>query len=385
MKKLLILHASAGGGHRRAAEALAAAAKARGLDTVVRDILDFMPPLYRRTYAKGYLTLVRSAPELWGYLYAQSDRSAHTPLERQVRTAFNKLNSISFLRFLAKSSPDAVLCTHFLPLELVGALPPRRRRGLPLFGVLTDFAAHALWYCSGVDAYYVATEEARRQLVRRGQTMDRIIVSGIPVFPAFAPRSTPHEARSRLGLKPDLPAALVLNGGLGVGPALKLLHTFRTDPPPCQIIIVTGRDAKLEAKARAAAARISAPVTVYGFVDHIDELMDAADLVISKPGGLTMAEALAKGRPVMLMDPIPGQEQRNCEYLLEAGCAVRVFDPEEAAWKIGVLLRNRARLARLSAHARKLGRPEAAGHILDDILARVRVRAVDGHARLSQG
>lgn len=382
MKKLLILHASAGGGHRRAAEALAAAARARGLNVVVRDILDFMPPLYRRTYAKGYLTLVRSAPELWGYLYAQSDRSAHSPLERQIRTAFNKLNSISFLRFLAKSSPDAVLCTHFLPLELVGALPPRRRRGLPLFGVVTDFAAHALWYCSGVDAYYVATDEARRQLARRGQAMNLVTVSGIPVFPAFAPHSTPHAARSRLGLRPDLPAVLVLNGGLGVGPALKLLHACRANPPPCQMIVVTGHDSKLEAKVRAAAGRIATPVTIHGFVENIDELMDAADLVVSKPGGLTMAEALAKGRPVMLMDPIPGQEQRNCEYLLEAGCAVRVFDPEEACWKIGELLQNRARLARLSAHARKLGQPEAAGKILDDLLARVGVRVVDGHARL---
>ena len=114
--KLLILHASAGGGHRRAAEALSVAAAARGVSVVVRDILDFMPPLYRRTYAKGYLTLVRSAPELWGYLYAQSDRSAHDPLERQIRTVFNKLSSLSFLRFLTRNSPDAVVCTHFLPL-----------------------------------------------------------------------------------------------------------------------------------------------------------------------------------------------------------------------------------------------------------------------------
>lgn len=370
--KLLILHASAGGGHRRAAEALAAAAAKQGHAPTVCDILDFMPPLYRRTYAKGYLRLVRSAPELWGYLYAQSDRSAHAPVERRLRTAFNHLNSLSFHRFLKRTAPDAVLCTHFLPLELVGTLSPRRRRGLPLFGVVTDFAAHSLWFCRGVDAYYVATEEARRQLARKGQSMDRIACMGIPVLPEFAHVVPPRVARSRLGLRPDLPAILVLNGGLGVGPALALIAAGSACPPPCQLLVVTGQNPRLEAKARAAAAQAKLPVVVRGFIDNIHDWMDAADLVVSKPGGLTMAEALAKGRPVMIMDPIPGQEQRNAEYLLEAGAAVRAFDPEEATWKIGELLRDPVRLADLAARAHRLGRPAAADDIVADILVRAR-------------
>jgi processive 1,2-diacylglycerol beta-glucosyltransferase len=372
--KLLILHASAGGGHRRAAEALAAAAAKQGHAPTVCDILDFMPPLYRRTYAKGYLRLVRSAPELWGYLYAQSDRSAHAPVERRIRTAFNHLNSLSFHRFLKHTAPDAVLCTHFLPLELVGTLSPRRRRGLPLFGVVTDFAAHSLWFCRGVDAYYVASEAARRQLARKGQSMDRIACMGIPVLPAFAQGISPRVARSRLGLRPDLPAVLVLNGGLGVGPALDLIAAGSACPPPCQLLVVTGQNPRLEAKARAAAAQAKLPVVVRGFVDNVHDWMDAADLVVSKPGGLTMAEALAKGRPVMIMDPIPGQEQRNTEYLLEAGAAVRAFEPEEAVWKIGEFLRDPVRLADLAARARRLGRPQAAGDVVADVAARLRLR-----------
>ena len=201
--------------------------------------------------------------------------------------------------------------------------------------------------------------------------MDRVIISGIPVLPAFVPGPAPRAARARLGLRPELPAVLVLNGGLGVGPALELIRACEADPPPCQLLIVTGRNPSFEAKARTAAAQIPMPTTVYGFVENIHELMDAADLVISKPGGLTMAEALAKGRPVMIMDPIPGQEQRNGEYLLEAGCAVRVFEAEEACWKIGVLLRDHARLGTLSANARHLGRPRAAEEILDDVLTRI--------------
>jgi processive 1,2-diacylglycerol beta-glucosyltransferase len=369
--KALILHASAGGGHRRAAEALERAAADCGLDTVVRDVLDFTSPLYRRTYAKGYLALARSAPELWGYLYAKSDRSAQAPAERTLRAAFNQLNALSFLRFFRQTAPDLVLCTHFLPLELVGSLPAKARRGLPLFGVVTDFAAHSLWYCRNVDAYYVASEEARRQLVRKGQPADRIACTGIPILPGFLPGIDPRDARLRLGLPADPPLVLVLNGGLGVGPAPGLLDAFSRQPPLAQVVVVAGRNPRFEAKLRAAARNIPCPVLVQGFVENMHDWMLAADLVVTKPGGLTMAEVLAVGRPSLLMDPIPGQEQRNAEHLLEAGCALRAFDPDEAAWKIDALLRDPTRLRDLSERARLQGRPRAAADVLADALARI--------------
>jgi processive 1,2-diacylglycerol beta-glucosyltransferase len=143
--KVLILHASAGSGHQRAAEALREAAELRGDTAVVRDILDFMPKLFRRTYAAGYLNLVRAAPELWGYLYGLSDRQSQSPVARRVRAGFQQVNAVSFYRFLRREAPEAVLCTHFLPLELIVSLRPRRRRVPPVFGVVTDYAAHALW------------------------------------------------------------------------------------------------------------------------------------------------------------------------------------------------------------------------------------------------
>lgn len=365
--KLLILHASAGNGHRRAAEAIAAAASARRHEAVVRDILDFVPSIFRRTYATGYLNMVRTAPELWGYLYSQSDRRAQRPVQRHVRTVFNKLNAIAFYRFLREEKPDALLCTHFLPLELVGSMAPHRRHNLPLFGIVTDFAAHALWYCDSVNTYFVATEEAARQLRRKGQPAAGLVNTGIPIMPPFALRSAPEAARKRLGLRPDLPAALLLSGGYGVGPALDLLRACVAEPPPCQFLVVAGRNAELEAAAREVTAAAPMPVRVFGFVENVHELMDASDLVIGKPGGLTCAEALAKGRPLMMVDPIPGQEQRNAEWLLEEGAAVRLHETADAPWKIARLLTDRARLSELAARAASLGRPGAA----DDILTHV--------------
>lgn len=369
--KLLILHASAGNGHRRAAEALAAAALAQQHTVVVRDVLDFVPALFRKTYAAGYLNLVRSAPELWGYFFAQTNRKAQRPTERRVRTVFNKLNALSFYRFLRDEQPDAALCTHFLPLELIGSLPPHHRHNLPLFGVVTDYAAHALWYCDSVNAYYVATEEARRQLRRKGQPATGLVNTGIPVMPEFATRVTPAAGRARLGLRVDLPAVLVLSGGYGVGPTLELLRACAVEPPPCQLLVVAGNNPQLEETAQQVIAGSALTATVYGFVSNVHELMDAADLVISKPGGLSTAEALAKGRPMMIVEPIPGQEQRNAEWLLENGAAIRLHEAVDTAWKLGTLLADPARLTALAEHAAQLGRPRAAMEILADMANRV--------------
>lgn len=362
--KLLILHASAGNGHRRAAEALAVAAATAGCVTTIRDILDFTAPLYRNTYAKGYLNLVRAAPELWGYLYAQSDRRAQRPLDRRLRAVFNRLNTLTFLRFFKREAPDAVLCTHFMPLELVAHLRAGLRHGVPLHGVVTDFAAHALWFTTGVDAYYVATEEARRQLVRMGQPAERIVLSGIPILPCFGAGVPPAQARRQLGLLPGKPAVLLLSGGYGVGPTVAIIRAMAAEAPACQLIVVAGKNPELETAAREAAHGAALPVTVLDYVDNIHDYMDAADLIISKPGGLTSAEALAKGKPLVIVDPIPGQEQRNCEYLIEAGCAVRLFDAPDAPWKIQTLLADPARLAALGASARQHGRPHAAADII---------------------
>jgi processive 1,2-diacylglycerol beta-glucosyltransferase len=370
--KVLILHASAGSGHRRAAEALCEAAQACGDTVVLRDILDFVPELFRRTYANGYLNLVRAAPELWGYLYAQSDRRSQRPVIRRVRAGFQQLNAASFYRFLRAEAPDAVLCTHFLPLELTAGWRAHKRRAPPLFGVVTDYAVHALWYCAGVDAYYVATEEARRQLCRKGQPEDDVSRTGIPVLGAFARGRLPSEGRRLLGLRAELPAVLVLSGGYGVGPTVALLRVCAADPPPCQFLVVTGRNPELERAAHKAVSGASLAAVIHGFVDNIDALMDAADLVISKPGGLTTAETLAKGRPMMIVDPIPGQEQRNAEWLLENGAAMRLHEVADATWKIRSLFGAPVQLEARTACAAALGRPHAASDILADVHARVR-------------
>jgi len=372
--RVMILHASAGAGHKRAAEALAAGFRQVDPDTqvLVSDILDFTPALFRDTYAKGYLRIVRRAPELWGYMYTQTDRKALVPWRRKVRSAFNHINARSFFERCREFAPDAFVCTHFMPLELLSTHARRRRTpATPLFCVVTDLAVHSLWIAERVNCYYVATEMARRQLVRQGQPETGILNTGIPVDPVFAEHTDPAILRGRLGLQVDRPVVMIASGGFGVGPTVGLLRAFKGTGTGCQLVVVAGANEGLRQEAEAALRDTGVAGRVFGFVNNMHELMEASDLVITKSGGLTISEALAKGRPMMIIDPIPGQEQMNCELLLEAGAAVRLHDVNDAPHEIGRLLADTERLERMRYSARTLGRPRATAEIVADIRQRL--------------
>ena len=370
--KILILHASAGAGHKRAAQALEKSfiLACPYAEIQVCDILDFTSPIFRKTYGAGYLDVVKKAPELWGYLYAQTDRKSQSPLRKKLRTLANKANTMEFARFYRGFEPDIVVCTHFMPLEIVSARIRMGKTAASLFCSVTDFAVHSLWLAENVACYYVATEEAKRQILRRGQPEDQIEVSGIPIDPVFAKGLACEAARKQLKLDPGQPVVLVLSGGFGVGPAVELIKAVGGADMNCRLLVVAGANQELKACAEAAAREVAMPVTVFGFVNNIHELMDAADLIISKPGGLTTSEVMAKGKPMLIIDPIPGQEQRNCEHLLEAGAAARLFDIEDAGHKIKGLLSDKALLARMGRNAAKIGRKNAAADMVKDILKR---------------
>ena len=371
--KILILHASAGAGHRRAAEALEAAFRIAcpSGKIVSEDILQFTPAAFRRTYAKGYLRLVRSAPKLWGYLYSHTDRKSQMPHRRRIRAFFNKLNTRAFCRFLDDLQPDAVVCTHFLPLEVVGTMIKDQKTSVPLFCAITDFAVHALWLTQNVTRYFVATQEAQRYLARHGQSEHGTRVTGIPIHPNFARKTPAEEAREKLGLERDRPAILLLSGGFGVGPTVDLIRSLRHGVQGCQLMVVAGRNPKLRKRCETATAELPIPSKVFGFVGNIDELMDACDLVITKPGGLSVSESLAKTLPLLLIDPIPGQEQRNCDYLLEEGAALRLHDINDTPFHINQLLGDTSRMTRIRDNIRRVATPNAAVEIAEDVLATV--------------
>ncbi len=369
--RILILHATAGAGHTRAAQAIAAALKLAGQSCRVVDTLECTTALFRRMYVKSYIDLVQRAPELWGYLYDRSDVVLRPDSKRaRARLAFNKLNARTFRALLEEVKPAVIVCTHFLPLELLSDLKARGKLDVPVHAVITDVSPHALWVYPHIDYYHVATPGAARELARKGFPAERIGVSGIPVDPIFAQRTPAEEARARLGL-PEKPTVLLLSGGFGVGPMKQMVASFGECRSAVSLVVVAGKNAALEKECRALAAKLPVPVKVHGFVTNMHELMDAADLIVTKPGGLTTTEILAKGKPMALVAPIPGQEQRNCEYLLEAGAAVRLYDVGDAAYYLEKLLTDPVRMKRMAEAACGIARPEAARDIARALRARL--------------
>lgn len=373
LRRVLILSASSGAGHVRAAQALEKAFGARG-DCAVEhvDALDYTSKLFQKIYNDAYIALVRRTPGLMGLLYDRADRPWRH-LSR--RLALDRLNTGPMIRLLRRVQPDLCVATHFLPAEIIAWLKDKRKIRAQHVIVVTDFDVHAMWLCRTVDRYCVAVDEAAEYLARIGVPRQALRVTGIPIDPVFAEPKSRREARRRLGLGPDRTTLLVSAGGYGVGPIERLVADLLALGRPWQIVAVAGRAeqvrerlsvlARRATKLRDAATRLH----VVGFTDAMDEWMAAADLLVGKAGGLTVSEALARGLPMAIIQPIPGQEERNADHLLERGAAIRCNNLPAAAWKIARLMDDRARLAQMGVAARAMARPHAASEIAADALA----------------
>lgn len=366
---ILVLTCSAGAGHLMAARAIGEALRDAAPDTRVDivDVLDLAPSLFRRVYSDGYLRLVDRFPSLFGYIYDQTDRpgAGATRARSAIQTACLRLAA----RRIAAAAPQRIVNTHFLSSELVAGLKQSGRLRCPQYTVLTDFEAHRLWVQPPTEHYFVASPLARAHLVACGVPPELVTVSGIPVRAAFSEEITPREARQRLGLPVDGPIVLLLCGGFGVGPVEATLRELARAQSARLIAVICGRNAarqrRLERIARGAADR----VRIVGYTDSIHLWMRAATLAVSKPGGLSSAEALVSGLPLVILNPIPGPETRNSDYLLEHRAAVSVSNLRVLAFRVEELLASPARLRAMRAAAFAAGRPRAAREIADIILS----------------
>ncbi len=373
LRRVLILSASSGAGHVRAAQALEKAFGARG-DCAVEhvDALDYTSKLFQKIYNEAYIALVRRTPGLMGLLYDRADRPWHH-LSR--RLALDRLNTGPMIRLLRRVQPDLCVATHFLPAEIIGWLKAKRKIRARHVIVVTDFDVHAMWLCRTVDRYCVAVDEAAEYLARLGVPREALRVTGIPIDPVFAEPKNRREARRRLGLDPDRTTLLVSAGGYGVGPIERLVADLLALGRPWQIVAVAGRAEQVRARLTVLARRATklrdaaTRLHVVGFTDVMDEWMAAADLLVGKAGGLTVSEALARALPMAIIQPIPGQEERNADHLLERGAAIRCNNLPAAAWKIARLMDDPARLAQMGVAARAMARPHAASEIAADALA----------------
>jgi processive 1,2-diacylglycerol beta-glucosyltransferase len=381
--RVLVLSASAGAGHLRAADAIEKAIRVRDLASDVQhlDVLKYTNKVFRHLYSKAYIDLVNNAPEVLGWLYDYLDDPRKND---PIRAAFDRLNANPFIRYLQRYQPDVAICTHFLPSGIISSLKGEGKVKVLNSVVVTDFDVHAMWLCRHVEQYFVALEETRVHLKALGVAQSLITVSGIPIDPVFMEPKDRRAMRQKHGLDPDRFTILVSAGGFGVGPVGHMMQALSRVSRPVQVAFVCGRNEALQAQLSALAidlrTRSNVFFTVVGFTTEMDELMTAADVFVGKPGGLTTSEVLAKGVPMVVINPIPGQEERNSDHLLEQGAAIRCNNLPALAYKIESLIDTPEKLASMSENARLMGKPDAAFRVVDRLAALCQPHAVSSGA-----
>jgi len=370
--RVLLLSASSGAGHVRAAEALEKAFAARGDCSVQHiDAIQYVSKLFQRAYDKSYISMVRRAPDLVGILYERTDQPWQ---HRRRRLVLDRLNSQPMIHMLKHVQPDLCVATHFLPAEIIAWLIAKKKLSAKNAIVVTDYDVHAMWLCRTVGSYYVAIPEAAEYLAGIGVPREILRVSGIPIDPLFSVPLDRAIARAALKLDSAAPILLLAAGGYGVGPLEQLVRDLLAVQKPWQLLAIAGKSEKMKKRldemAPAAGSLPSgAPRLVpIGFTTQMDQYMAAADLLVGKAGGLTTSEALARHLPMALIEPIPGQEFPNADHLLEEGAAIRCNNLPAAAWKISKLLDNSKRMEDMRRAAMRMAHPNAARDIAEDAL-----------------
>lgn len=366
-KRVLIISASAGTGHVRAAQALEKvfAADPRVSEVRHADALDYTNKVFRDFYSKLYLKLVRSAPNVLGWVYRASDEPWKGD---RARLQLDRLNTAPLVKYIREFDPHITVCTHFMPAGIIAHLIEKRALETHHSIVVTDFDCHAMWLSRIFHRYFVALDETKAHLEALGIPGDRITVSGIPIDPIFAEPLNRTAVRLAYRLAPEMTTLLVSAGALGVGPTEVLVRRLLELRHETQTLVVCGKSEKLRAKIVGLVGPENPRFRVLGYTDRMHELMQISDLFIGKPGGLTTSEALACALPMCIVSPIPGQEERNSDHLLEEGVALKVNELTTLAFKIDRLLETPGRLAALRENARRLGRPHAAQKIVQTLL-----------------
>ncbi len=373
--RIVIAYALAGIGHKKAAEALHAAAAQAGHQTQLVDALDTCRPSMRWLYPRLYLVLIKHLSTLWGWGYGLSDQQWLQPVLRPLRRLANGGTAAGFARWLVQTQPDVVLTTHFLPTEVAAALKRAGQLRARLVVVVTDFYPHAFWLAPAVDAYAVAGDTARAALIARGVPAERITITGIPIDARFARLPDADAARRHFGFDPLRRVVLVTGGGFGVGAMQRIVEALTRHPRlqalPVQLAAVCGRNPELVHALETVGKSSAVPLRVFGFMDEMPLLMAASDVMVAKPGGLTVSEALAAHLPMILYGAIPGQETHNERFLRSHEAAVSAPTPSAIVHEVVRFLEAPERLTAYRTRLAGLGHPEAASMIIGQLLEAV--------------
>ncbi len=347
----------------RTAEALKKAAESMypSAQITVLDTFHYASPFLEKVVIGTYMEILKNTPVIYGYLYRQAERGQ--PLSGRGKLEFNRILNImaapKLIEYINLNKPDAIVCTHPFPLGIINDLKKKGTFHGLAFAAITDFTIHSFWVFPEVDYYLVGSEELAAQCRGFGIGMERVRITGIPIDEGFNCIYDKIMIRKQLGLDPDIPTILIMGGGLGMGPLAEALRALGSNKNFCQLIVVTGENNVLREKLTKEAQKLTCNVKIFGFVDNIPQLMAASDIMVGKAGGLTCAEAMAMRLPLFIIDPLPGQEERNAEFMTSIGAGIMV-EEKDLSSVVYAHLSEPGKLEQMICAAAKWSRPNAA-------------------------
>ncbi len=357
--KILIVYATAGAGHRRAAEAIYHGFKASNSphDVVLVDSLGHTNLFFKKTYSGVYTFLITSLPSVWGFFFGMLDIPFLRPLVRIVRRIYNFTNAYGFHQYLQKENFDYIISTHFLGNEVAAALKRKGQISSRIISVVTDFDVHSIWLAEGIDFYTVATDWTARKIISMGIQKEQVIVTGIPTHDNFSQPKNVAQLRAKMHMKEGRFTVLIATGSFGIGPIEEILYQIKD----FQVAVICGHNKNLYERLKGLG---SDSVKILALVNNMDEMMGLADVMITKPGGLSISEALVSNLPMIFFNAIPGQEANNVKVLATYGVGISNCPVPKISLELKHLESSAAEFAQLKERIKSLARPHAVKDIM---------------------
>ncbi len=357
-RRIALLYISEVSGHHSATLAMEKTIKMLAPGTIILNInaLKYTNPISEKVVNRLYMEIIKRTPKVWDFLY---DNPRIAKRIEKLRDKIHKFNSPKFKNLFDKFQPDAVVCTQAFPCGMVADFKKTYRSDIALIAVLTDFIPHSYWIHDNINYYITPSEEVSWRLAKKGVNPAGIKALGIPYDPKFNESVDKAKVMQKLKLDPRLKTILMMGGGQGLGPIKTMVKSLEKVNRPLQEIIVTGTNKKLYRSLKKKVSKYKHKIALFGYAHNIHELMSVSDIIITMPGGITTAEALGKGLPMVIVKPIPGQEVNNTIYLINRGAAIRTDQPRDLNVIIEDLLTNPGKLSAMREAVQGIAKPRA--------------------------
>jgi processive 1,2-diacylglycerol beta-glucosyltransferase len=337
----------------------------RNVETLNINYFKYTNPMLSSVIMNTYHSMLKRKPEVWDYLYDNDNVKAKTLKFRKI---LHKLNSSKLKKLIGWYKPDIIVCTQAFPCAAMAEYKRNSGENIPIIGVVTDYGVHSYWVDPAVDLYIVPTQETKQRLIDLGVDREKIQILGIPVLPKFCMPLDNKKLRSKFGIEKDMPVALLMGGSLGMVSMDEIVMSLVKMPIDMHLIVVCGTNKKLYKKLKSIQKKHKINMHLYGYINNIEELMSVSDFIITKPGGLTVSESLAKGLPMLIVNPLPGQEAKNTDFLIRKNAAIKAEDAKDVARHVEVLVNNQEILKRLKYSVSQIARPTSALEIAERII-----------------